>query len=55
MMMMISTMFDNVDNSVMITITTTITIISDGGRHHGDVTLILVMRKAVIVTPMMQP
>lgn len=53
MMMMISTMFDNVDNSVMITITTTITIISDGGRHHGDVTLILV--KAVIVTPMMQP
>lgn len=43
----------NVDNSVMITITTTITIISDGSRHHGDVTLILV--KAVIVTPMMQP
>lgn len=45
----------NVDNSVMITITTTVTIISDGSRHHGDVTLILVMRKAEIVTPMMQP
>lgn len=43
----------NVDNSVMITMTTTVTIISDGSRHHGDVTLILV--KAVIVTPMMQP
>lgn len=43
----------NVDNSVMITMTTTVTIISDGSRHHGDVTLILV--KAVIVMPMMQP